>query len=157
MCLEKPQIEPNDEDACGYFFFPYAVAEEINKKFGFFWVSDFDIEWEPQSYAANRNDFPNLDYSQVRIKPLNHRIFRESQCDFTLCLQIITSTTKAYLPSYPDALPFFPPEDDYSVASGNRFFAASESPSGNNPSLVANPTNPKHRQQQRRRRVVRST
>lgn len=93
------QIEPNDEDACGYFFFPYAVTEEINKKFGFFWVSDFDIEWDPQSYFANRNRYPQLDYSQI-----------------------IASTTKAYLPNYPDALPFFPPEDD-DPHSGHRFFA----------------------------------
>jgi len=110
------QIDPNDEDACGYFFFPYVVAEEINKKFGFFWVSDFDIDWEPQSYVANGKDHPTLDYSQITA-----------------------STTKAYLPSYPDALPFFPPEDDDSTTS-HRFYSVEHAPT-----LAHNPPSSKRR------------
>ena len=54
---------PNDPDLCGHYFFPYQLAEDVAAATGGFEVSDFDVVWRPQSYAANQDLYPHLDYS----------------------------------------------------------------------------------------------
>ena len=44
---------PNRKDLCGFYFVPYETLEAMEAALGGVWVSDFDITWAPQSYAAN--------------------------------------------------------------------------------------------------------
>lgn len=55
----------NDPDVCGHYFYPYEVQQQYSVAFGNFYVNNFAVEWQPQSYAANSHKFPHLDYSYV--------------------------------------------------------------------------------------------
>jgi len=53
----------DDEDLCGFWFWPYDV---LNKQVGMvqqFFVNWFDIKWDDQSYVANKAKYPNLNYT----------------------------------------------------------------------------------------------
>ena len=55
---------PNNPDLCGFYFFPYVLAETIAAHGqGSFEVNDFDIVWSESSYVANAADHPEKDYS----------------------------------------------------------------------------------------------
>lgn len=56
----------NDPELCGFYFFPYDLAEEINAGTGGFEVSDMDVKWHPSSFAANAERFPDRDYTLIR-------------------------------------------------------------------------------------------
>ena len=60
------EVLPNHPDLCGFYFFPYELAEWINAQYGGFQVSDMDVEWDESSYAANAKAYPHLDYALVR-------------------------------------------------------------------------------------------
>ena len=54
-------------DACGFYFFPYGLLEELDAKFGGFFVTDLDIEWDDKSFAANAPEQSDHDgYRLVR-------------------------------------------------------------------------------------------
>jgi len=56
----------DDEDLCGFWFWPY---EMLNKQVGMynnFYSTYFDIEWDDQSYDANSASHPDLDYSFIK-------------------------------------------------------------------------------------------
>ncbi|EGZ18711.1 hypothetical protein PHYSODRAFT_458565, partial [Phytophthora sojae] len=59
------EVRENDPDVCGFYFYPYEVQQRYKTQFGNFYVNDFDIEWHAQSFAANKAQFPGLDYSDV--------------------------------------------------------------------------------------------
>ncbi|TYZ66924.1 hypothetical protein PybrP1_000895 [[Pythium] brassicae (nom. inval.)] len=59
------EVLPNDPDVCGHYFYPYEVLQQYASKFGNFYVNNFDVQWHPQSYAANAKHFPLLDYTEV--------------------------------------------------------------------------------------------
>jgi len=54
---------PNHEDWCGFYFFPYDLLRESNALFGGVFANDYHFTFAPQSFAANQNDYPGLDYS----------------------------------------------------------------------------------------------
>ena len=62
----KDELYPNDPDACGYYFFPYELLEEINAKYGGFEVDEMVVEWADEAYAANAADHPELDYELLK-------------------------------------------------------------------------------------------
>jgi len=56
----------DDEDLCGFWFWPY---EMLNKQVGMynnFYSTYFDIEWDDQSYDANSASHTDLDYSFIK-------------------------------------------------------------------------------------------
>ena len=59
------EVLPNDPDACGFYFMPYEAERQYINRFEGFYVSSFDIEWHPQSYYANHQDYPDVDYAEV--------------------------------------------------------------------------------------------
>ena len=62
----KDELYANDPDACGYYFFPYELLEEINAKYGGFEVDEMVVEWADEAYAANAADHPELDYELLK-------------------------------------------------------------------------------------------
>ena len=62
----KDELYRNDPDACGYYFFPYELLEEINAKYGGFEVDEMVVEWADEAYAANAADHPELDYELLK-------------------------------------------------------------------------------------------
>jgi hypothetical protein len=65
------EIRTNDPDVCGFYFYPYEIQQQYNAKFGNFYVNNYEIEWAPQSYAANKAKFPELDYTDVEASTRN--------------------------------------------------------------------------------------
>lgn len=59
------EVLVNDPDVCGHYFYPYDVLQQYASQFGNFYVNNFDVEWHPQSYAANARHYPLLDYTEV--------------------------------------------------------------------------------------------
>ncbi|KAJ0404827.1 hypothetical protein ATCC90586_000901 [Pythium insidiosum] len=59
------EIRENDPDVCGFYFYPYEVQQQYVNKFEGFYVNNYDIRWHPQSFLANKDEFPELDYSDV--------------------------------------------------------------------------------------------
>ncbi|TMW61485.1 hypothetical protein Poli38472_012676 [Pythium oligandrum] len=59
------EVRENDHDVCGFYFYPYEVQQQYNSNFGNFYVNHFDIEWHASSYLANKEDYPEYDYSEV--------------------------------------------------------------------------------------------
>ncbi|KAF0742966.1 hypothetical protein AaE_008574 [Aphanomyces astaci] len=57
------EVRANDPDRCGFYFMPYASIRQYIAQFQGFYVNSFDIEWAPQSFAANRHKFPHLNYT----------------------------------------------------------------------------------------------
>jgi len=56
----------DDEDLCGYWFWPY---EMLSKQVGLyvnFYSTYFDIEWDDMSYLANKKKNPSKDYSFIQ-------------------------------------------------------------------------------------------
>ncbi|OQS03647.1 hypothetical protein THRCLA_04037 [Thraustotheca clavata] len=60
--IRPKEIYPNHRHHCGFYFVPYEVTRKIAAQFKMFSVNDFDISWTPQSYLANKNNFPEYDY-----------------------------------------------------------------------------------------------
>ncbi|CAH0515588.1 unnamed protein product [Peronospora belbahrii] len=61
----QEEVHENDPDVCGFYFYPYQVQEHYKTQFGNFYVNNFDIEWQAQSYVANKVLYPDLDYHDV--------------------------------------------------------------------------------------------
>lgn len=62
------ECQPNDPQLCGFYFFPYEMLEEINALYRGFEVSDMDVEWEPEAFAANQDQdtrSEGLNYSLI--------------------------------------------------------------------------------------------
>jgi hypothetical protein len=59
------EILEDDPDVCGYYFYPYEVMRTYARTFGDVSIDNFELEWHPQSYAANQALYPELDYSDV--------------------------------------------------------------------------------------------
>ena len=55
----------NNEDYCGFHIWPYSYIEKNQKYRGFFDVLHFDIEWDDRSYAANKENNKDFDYSLI--------------------------------------------------------------------------------------------
>ena len=49
------EVKLNRVDLCGFYFVPYDTLEAIEAELGGVWVSDFDIDWSAESYAANQH------------------------------------------------------------------------------------------------------
>lgn len=66
-CYHSPvadQTKENDTDRCGFYFIPYEALRKWIMQFQGFFVSSFEIEWDPRSYAANKGDYEDeFDYS----------------------------------------------------------------------------------------------
>jgi len=63
----------DDEDLCGYWFWPY---EMLSKQVGLyvnFYSTYFDIDWEDSSYLANKKKFPSYDYSYLEKSTLTQK------------------------------------------------------------------------------------
>jgi hypothetical protein len=63
----------NDPEQCGYYFFPYQYFQEASVSAPAFGsdvassVSYFDIEWDDSSYVANKESYPDLDFSYLEM------------------------------------------------------------------------------------------
>jgi len=68
---KKPFV--NDPDRCGFYFFPYKLVEAWWSRFHNSYATDFDIEWDPQSYLANKARYPNLDYRWLETSVMKQR------------------------------------------------------------------------------------
>ncbi|KAL3673459.1 hypothetical protein V7S43_001170 [Phytophthora oleae] len=73
----EEEVKENDTDRCGFYFIPYVALRRWIAQFQGFFVNSFDIEWDPQSYAVNKNLHPELDYSllEASTKQQNHSDF----------------------------------------------------------------------------------
>lgn len=60
------EIRENDTDRCGFYFIPYEALRRWIMQFQGFFVNSFEIEWDPQSYLANADDYDNLDYTLLK-------------------------------------------------------------------------------------------
>jgi len=69
---------PNNADLCGFYFFPYELAETIAAHGqGSFEVDDFDVVWSESSYSANAARFPDKDYTLLQADThTQHRMKR---------------------------------------------------------------------------------
>jgi len=65
MLFEPVKILKDDPDRCGFYFFPYDLIRTWWANYHDGFATDFDIEWESQSYAANKAKFPEYDYTLV--------------------------------------------------------------------------------------------
>jgi len=75
----KAQLDvlSDDEDLCGFWFWPY---EMLNKQVGMynnFYTTYFDIEWDDQSYLANAQAHPELNYTYIQSST-----FTQKKMDF---------------------------------------------------------------------------
>jgi hypothetical protein len=62
---------PNHPDLCGFYFFPYELADTIRATGdGSFEVDDFEIKWSESSYAANQHKYPDMDYTLLKADTL---------------------------------------------------------------------------------------
>lgn len=58
---------PNHPQLCGFYFFPYELAEQIHAAGqGFFEVDDMEVIWDDSSYAANADKYPQFDYGLMK-------------------------------------------------------------------------------------------
>ncbi|RHZ11165.1 hypothetical protein DYB26_000020 [Aphanomyces astaci] len=64
--FEPDEVYENDSDLCGFYFLPYDTISQVSALFQGFFVNSFDVKWAPQSYLANREKFPHLNYSLVQ-------------------------------------------------------------------------------------------
>lgn len=61
------EVRPNHPDLCGFYFFPYELAETISAHGqGTFEVDDMEVVWSDASFAANAADYPDKDYSMLQ-------------------------------------------------------------------------------------------
>ncbi|KAG9402543.1 hypothetical protein AC1031_007153 [Aphanomyces cochlioides] len=67
------EVYQNDPDLCGFYFLPYETVRRVSALFQGFFVTSFDVEWAPQSYAANQERYPHLDYSLLRASTKTQR------------------------------------------------------------------------------------
>eukprot|EP00808_Paulinella_micropora_P013209 g42419.t1 len=58
-------ILPNDPDHCGFYFFPYTLIDTWWSRFHDSFVTDFEIDWHESSYLANKDKYPEYDYSHL--------------------------------------------------------------------------------------------
>jgi len=68
----------NDPDRCGFYFWPYKLIQTWWGRFHNSYCSDFDIEWDPQSYVANKAQYPELDYSWLEASTKTQREYKFS-------------------------------------------------------------------------------
>ncbi|CAH0489405.1 unnamed protein product [Peronospora farinosa] len=73
----EEEVKENDTDRCGFYFIPYVALRQWIAQFQGFFVSSFDIQWDPQAYAANKDLHPELDYSllEASTKRQNYNEF----------------------------------------------------------------------------------
>jgi hypothetical protein len=73
----EEEVQENDTDRCGFYFIPYVALRQWIAQFQGFFVNSFDISWDPQAYAANKDSYPQLDYSllEASTKRQNHSEF----------------------------------------------------------------------------------
>lgn len=73
----EEEVKENDTDRCGFYFIPYVALRQWIAQFQGFFVNSFDIQWDPQSYIANKDLHPELDYSllDASTKNQNHSEF----------------------------------------------------------------------------------
>ncbi|GLD97008.1 hypothetical protein PINS_up005691 [Pythium insidiosum] len=60
------EVRENDTDRCGFYFIPYEALRHWIAQFQGFFVNSFDIEWDPQSYLANADSYPDVDYTLLK-------------------------------------------------------------------------------------------
>ncbi|KAF0705088.1 Aste57867_7141 [Aphanomyces stellatus] len=71
------EIRTNDPDRCGFYFIPYASIRQYIAQFQGFYVNSFEIEWAPQSFAANKHKYSHLNYTL-----LEKSTFHQNHNDF---------------------------------------------------------------------------
>lgn len=70
--------QDDDPDRCGFYFFPYSLVNAWWARFHGSFVTDFDLVWDAQSYAANKHKYPHLDYSLVEESTLKQNKYEFS-------------------------------------------------------------------------------
>ncbi|KAF4043977.1 hypothetical protein GN244_ATG03854 [Phytophthora infestans] len=70
----EEEVKENDTDRCGFYFIPHVALRRWIAQFQDFFVNSFDIQWDSQSYAANKDAHPDLDYTLLEssTKTQNH-------------------------------------------------------------------------------------
>lgn len=63
---EQLEVLKDDEDLCGFWFWPYDMLNKQVGMYNNFYTTYFDIEWDDQSYLANQAQHPDLDYSFIK-------------------------------------------------------------------------------------------
>ena len=53
----------DSEDWCGHYFFPYCIMEAHLPWWGGYVGNHFEIQWDDSSYLANKDKYPQFDYS----------------------------------------------------------------------------------------------
>ena len=56
----------NDEELCGYYFWPYELNDKIISLYGGFFSTYFEIEWDDSSYLKNASKYPQYNYDLVK-------------------------------------------------------------------------------------------
>ncbi|KAF0695860.1 Aste57867_13380 [Aphanomyces stellatus] len=64
----------NDPDVCGFYFLPYETIRTVSALFDGFFVNNMDVNWAPQSYLANRAQFPQFDYSLLEASTKTQQV-----------------------------------------------------------------------------------
>ncbi|ELP93908.1 hypothetical protein EIN_178550, partial [Entamoeba invadens IP1] len=53
----------DSEQFCGHYMFPYCILDKHLPFWGGYVGSHFEIQWKDQSYAKNKANYPQFDYS----------------------------------------------------------------------------------------------
>jgi len=74
-------ITGNDDTQCGYYFYPYQYFQEATARMPAFGhdalgsVTYYDIEWAPSSYLANKDSYPDFDYSYLKSSTKEMKVY----------------------------------------------------------------------------------
>lgn len=63
----------DDDDICGFYFFPYKLLERQTGLYKGYFSTYFDVTWLDQSFLANAGANPGLNYSLVQQSTVTQR------------------------------------------------------------------------------------
>jgi len=64
----------NDDDYCGFYFYPYQVWEQAKVTFGSGFIQDYQLTFAMQSYAANAAQNTALNYTLVSTSTYSQKV-----------------------------------------------------------------------------------
>lgn len=69
----QQKLLSDDDDICGFYFFPYQVLQKQTGLYKMFFTTYLDIVWDSQSYVSQAANHPDLDYSLIKDSTVTQR------------------------------------------------------------------------------------
>jgi hypothetical protein len=67
------RVYENDKDVCGFYFLPYDTLRAYNARYKGLRIHSFDLEWANHSYVANKDAFPQYNYTLLELSTKTQR------------------------------------------------------------------------------------